>query len=96
MWDMLRADQYVVNYVMKDSTKNKKDESTKLYDQIFRLYHVNKNEFSTSLKYYQSEPQLIKPILDSLAEKQKQIMDKQLRKSDFMKDTSLKIAPGIQ
>ena len=37
MWDMMRADQYVTAFLLKDSTYNKRDESIRLYDEIFHL-----------------------------------------------------------
>ena len=73
MWDMIRADQYVSDYLLKDSTKKKKDESVKLYDEIFRLHKTTAGEFKKSLAYYSSRPDLMQPIIDSLS----------ARKNDF-------------
>src|SRR5262245_6896129 len=67
MWDMIRADQYVGQYLLKDSTKMKIDESVKLYDQIFKLHHTTREEFRRSFDYYSSRPDLFRPIIDSLA-----------------------------
>ena len=67
MWDMIRADQYVTDFLLRDSTKKKKDESVKLYDQIFRLHKTTADEFKKSLAYYSSRPDLLQPIIDSLA-----------------------------
>ena len=73
MWDMLRADMYVQDYVLKDSTKKKDEESTKLYDEIFHIHGVTASQFKKSLNYYQSDPSYFKPILDSLNTKQKEM-----------------------
>jgi hypothetical protein len=67
MWDMTRADQYVADFLLKDSTKKKKDESVRLYDEIFRLHKITADEFKKSLAYYSSRPDLLGPIIDSLA-----------------------------
>ena len=67
MWDMIRADQYVTDFLLKDSTKKKKDESVKLYDQIFQIHKTTASEFKKSLAYYSSRPDLLRPIIDSLA-----------------------------
>jgi uncharacterized protein DUF4296 len=72
MWDMVRADQYVTDFVLRDSTKKKKDESVKLYDEIFRLHKVTADEFKKSLAYYSSRPDLMRPIMDSLAARKNQ------------------------
>ena len=74
MWDMIRADEYVSDFIMKDSTRNKKNESIKLYDEIFEVHKITREEFKKSLDYYSSRPDLFKPIIDSLA----------VRKNDFV------------
>jgi hypothetical protein len=73
MWDMLRADMYVQDFILKDTTKKKSEESTKLYDEIFRIHRVTADQFKKSLNYYQANPSSFKPILDSLITKQKEI-----------------------
>lgn len=72
MWDMIRADQYVTDFLLKDSTKKKKDESVKLYDEIFHLHKITADEFKKSLAYYSSRPDLMRPIIDSLAVRKNQ------------------------
>ena len=73
MWDMLRADMYVQDIVLKDSSKNKTEELTKYYDEIFHIHKVTSDQFKKSLSYYQSDPSYFKPILDSLVTKQKEM-----------------------
>jgi uncharacterized protein DUF4296 len=72
MWDMIRADQYVTDFLLRDSTRKKKDESVKLYDEIFRLHKVTADAFKKSLAYYSSRPDLMRPIIDSLAARKNQ------------------------
>ena len=67
MWDMMRADQYITDYAVKDSAFNRKEESLKLYRQIFLLHNISADQFKKSLAYYGSRPDLLRPILDSLA-----------------------------
>lgn len=74
MWDMIRADQWVSDQLIKDSSKNKKEESIKLYEEVFHLHGTTKDEFKKSLDYYSSRPDLFRPIIDSLAR----------RKNDFV------------
>src|SRR5258706_13913461 len=69
MWDMIRADQYVSNFIMKNSTCNAKDESVKLYEEIFQIHKTTRQQFQKSLDYYSSRPDLFRPIIDSLAKK---------------------------
>jgi Domain of unknown function (DUF4296) len=56
---------------LRDSSKKKDEESTKLYDEIYHIHGVTADQFKKSLTYYQSEPGYFKPILDSLVTKQK-------------------------
>ena len=69
MWDMIRADQYVSDFLLKDSTRNKKTESTRLYDEIFHIHKITPQQFKKSLTYYSSRPDLFRPIIDSLAKR---------------------------
>jgi Domain of unknown function (DUF4296) len=79
LWDMSLADEFVINYVMKDSALNKKDESTKRYQQIFTIHKTNRDDFKRSLQFYENHPVLFKPILDSLSAKQQTDMAEQYK-----------------
>jgi len=73
MWDMIRADQYVSDLLFKDSTMKKKDESIKLYEEVFHIHNITRDEFKKSLDYYTSRPDLFRPIIDSLAKRKNDI-----------------------
>jgi len=66
MWDLMRADAYVTDFIMKDSTRDKKAESAKLYEEIFDIHSTTREIFKKSLVFYQSRPDLFKSISDSL------------------------------
>jgi len=96
MWDLMRADAYVTDFVMKDSTRDKKAESAKLYEKIFYIHSATQETFKRSLAFYQSRPDLFKVISDSLRidekksqqypeEKKPQIIDTTLRKMKLNK-----------
>jgi Domain of unknown function (DUF4296) len=67
IWDMTRADLFLADNLKKDSTLDKKMESIKLYQQIFRIHQVSKEEFQQSLSFYKTHPVYFKPVLDSLS-----------------------------
>lgn len=68
LWDMMRADQFLSDYVLnKDISLKKEIESIKLYQQIFTINHVTKEKFQTSFAFYQSHPSFLKIIMDSIA-----------------------------
>ena len=71
MWDLMRADAYVTDFIMKDSTCDKKAESAKLYEKIFDIHATTQEAFKKSLAFYQSRPDLFKVISDSLRSDEK-------------------------
>lgn len=91
MWDMIRADQYVSDFVLKDSSKKKDLESVKLYEEIFHLHKITRDQFKSSLAYYSSRPDLFRPIIDSLAVRKNEFPPPSTR--PVTKDSLLKIKP---
>ncbi|MBA2498769.1 MAG: DUF4296 domain-containing protein [Chitinophagaceae bacterium] len=66
LWDMIRADEFLVSYVLRDTSLNRKMESLKMYEKVFELHEISKVTFERSLKYYEQNPKILKPIMDSL------------------------------
>lgn len=67
LWDMIQADQYSTIYLAKDSTRiNPKMETLKLYQQVFQLHQVSRDEFRKSFQYYLGRPDMTKTLFDSL------------------------------
>jgi len=87
MWDMIRADQWVSDQLIKDSSKNKKEESIKLYEQVFHIHGITKDDFKKSLDYYSSRPDLFRPIIDSLARRKNDFVP---TKTHVMRDSIMK------
>ena len=71
MWDMIQADQYAALSVAKDSSGhiNNKTETLKLYEEVFRLHEVSREEFRKSYQYYLDHPELNQQLFDSLISK---------------------------
>jgi hypothetical protein len=67
LWDMIQADQYSSLYLLKDSARiDVKTETLKLYQEVFRLHQVSRDEFRKSFQYYQEHPELTRSVFDSL------------------------------
>ncbi|HVW62477.1 MAG TPA: DUF4296 domain-containing protein [Puia sp.] len=67
LWDMMLADQYAANYIIKDSARvNVKMETLKLYEEVFRLHKVSRDEFRKSYQFYQDRPDITRVMFDSL------------------------------
>lgn len=65
LWDLSRADA-LINITIKDSTVDKKAESIKLYEQVFAIHNITREEFERSLDFYKRNPEILKVLMDSL------------------------------
>jgi hypothetical protein len=67
LWDMIQADQFSFIYLAKDSARiNLKMEDLRLYQQVFQLHAVSRDEFRKSFQYYETRPDLMRTMLDTL------------------------------
>ena len=68
LWDMMLADRYSAQFLLKDSlSKDVKLETMKLYEGVFQLHKISREEFVKSYKYYLNRPDISKVIFDSLS-----------------------------
>jgi hypothetical protein len=68
LWDMMRADQFVQQFIaLKDTTINADDKSLELYSEIFAIHKISKEEFVRSFNYYNTHPKLLRPLMDSIS-----------------------------
>ncbi len=68
VWDMMRADQFLADFVFsRDTSLNKLDESLLVYNRIYAIHQVTKEEFRQSFNYYRQHPDLLKSLLDSVS-----------------------------
>jgi len=66
IFDLLRADEYLNNFILKDTLLNREKEAIKLYQQVFHIHKITSKDFFRSYKYYQAHPDNNKQIVDSL------------------------------
>ncbi|MFI5153922.1 MAG: DUF4296 domain-containing protein [Chitinophagales bacterium] len=68
LWDIIQADQFSAQFLKKDSTKlNVKEQTMKLYDEVFALNHVTREQFKTSYNFYMEHPDITRSMFDSLS-----------------------------
>lgn len=68
IWDMVQADEFITNFVLKDSAKvNVNAERYKLYDRVFALHKTSREQFKKSYEYYISQPGTTRKMYDSLS-----------------------------
>jgi hypothetical protein len=66
VYDLIRVDEFINNYVIKDSTVDIKRKRSILYEQVFKVHKTSRATFFSSYKYYQQNPKLQKELFDSL------------------------------
>ncbi len=66
LFDVIRADNFVFDYVKKDSSKIPALELAKLQRQIFAEHKISKEEFYKSYEFYKTHPDIMQPMLDSM------------------------------
>jgi hypothetical protein len=66
LFDVLRADNFVTEYVKKDSAKKPEEEIAKLQRQIFAVHKISKEDFYKSFDFYKAHPDMMQPMLDSM------------------------------
>ena len=68
LWDMIQADRFAAQFLLKDSAKKDiRTETLVLYERVFSLHKISREQFEKSYKYYLSRPDITKVIFDSLA-----------------------------
>lgn len=70
LWDMMQADRYVSSFIMtqmRDSPSVKQEKAAVLYEQVFRLNHISRDQFLKSYKFYLGRPDISKIMFDSIA-----------------------------
>jgi hypothetical protein len=66
VYDLIRVDEFLNNFVIKDSTVDLKKKRSVLYEQVFKVHKATRRQFYSSYKYYQQHPNLQKELFDSL------------------------------
>lgn len=80
MWDQMRADAFIKDYLARDTTKNLSQENLLLQEKIFKKYKISRAVFYKSYDYYLEHDNMMKNLLDS-------IIAKEVRANEKAKDT---------
>jgi hypothetical protein len=73
LWDAILADETADYYIQKDSSVNALTKHVHLYQQLFQIHKITKEDFKRSLQFYENHPLLLKPIFDSLQKKSERV-----------------------
>ncbi len=66
LWDVIKADAFTSQFILRDSSKNAVEENLKLQQEIFAIHKTTKEEFYRSYDYYKKNNKEFKAILDSM------------------------------
>lgn len=67
LWDMMRADQFLNNYIFsRDTAADKRKEEEKIYARVLSVHNISWEDFRKSFRWYADHPDILKPIMDSL------------------------------
>ena len=90
MWDLMRADVFITDFLSRDSTKKLAAARDTLYEQVFRIHTTNRETFYKSLSFYQGRPDLLKIITDSLRSEERKAMAIQSNTENSTSDTLIR------
>lgn len=66
LWDIIKADAFTAEIIMKNPAKNGTAENLKLQQEIFTIHKITKDNFYKSYEYYKENPGKLKVIMDSM------------------------------
>jgi Domain of unknown function (DUF4296) len=94
IWDMMRADQFLTDFVLnKDTSLDKRTESIRLYTQVFTIHQISKEQYEESFSFYKTHPALFKAIMDTLSQPKTAETPTEMIKQPVPED-SLRVLPG--
>jgi hypothetical protein len=67
MWDVITADEWMKRQFPTDTIVDSTKKNIALYNKIFSLYKLTKEDYYSSYDYYKNHPNEMKILLDSLA-----------------------------
>ena len=80
MWEYIRADIYVNEFLKKDSSVNAEKEHAAILKKIFTKYQISKETFFENYQYYTSRSELVNPLLDTIFARQTKRNEIQINK----------------
>lgn len=101
MWDMMVAEQVQKMDTSKESRQHIKDSTTAAFNKILSIYNISEERYKKSLQYYETHPDELKNIFDSLSNYGKRLSDslkpadKKNLKKKLLSDDSLHVSPKL-
>ena len=68
LWDLMQADE-VINLMAANPQKNRYALAVNRYQKAFALHGTTKAQFQKSLEWYNSQPRLMRDVLENIQKK---------------------------
>ena len=66
MWDLMKADEWYLLTTAKDTLAKTKHENIRLYEQVFSIHAIKRDQFYNSLQFDEAHPLEMKVLMDSV------------------------------
>jgi hypothetical protein len=66
LWDILKADEWYTQTAIRDSLHTRVNENFLLYEEVYKVHHIDKAQFYSSYKFYETHPDQFKVLIDSV------------------------------
>ncbi len=66
LWDILKADEWYFQTAIRDTLRKRVNENFQIYEQVYKIHHITKEQFYLSYKYYETHPDQFKTLIDSV------------------------------
>jgi hypothetical protein len=91
LWDLVKTNEYLNGFPLRDSATDKTAQILNWYDNIYRLHKTNKAQFEKSYAYYREHSPLMKEVLDSISHEKEPIIPPTAKDSIAKRDSLFKI-----
>jgi len=86
-WDMVQADRFASSFLIREKDTAKRTRETfELYEKVFRLNDISRDDFRKSYIFYMGRPDLTKMMFDSIST-QGERKKMELQKATILKDS---------
>jgi hypothetical protein len=66
LWDILKADEWYIQTAIRDTLHKRVNENFQIYEQVYKIHHITKEQFYSSYKFYETHPDQFKTLIDSV------------------------------
>ena len=66
LWDILKADEWYIQTTIRVTLHLRINENFLYYEEVYKVHHINKEQFYNSYKFYETHPDKFKILIDSV------------------------------